>query len=215
MRDLDTIRLYRRAGLTKFITGFESYSEPVLRHMKKYTNVDGVREIFENVRQVNKENEGTEFSWPLKFGMQLIIGYLNEGEEDFQKTMDFVEEFHDCMDEVVTCSAFLIHEPLRIRWAEKEGQYLEYINGVNFSTKWNTPMDRLDRLERIENLFKRINLPYSIYNRGLYLELKEEQEREQQSDIEISNEITTIEEPIILFEDLNDIPKPQYGKKLI
>jgi radical SAM superfamily enzyme YgiQ (UPF0313 family) len=179
MRDLDTMRLYRRAGLTKFITGFESASEPVLRHMKKYTNTEGVREIFENVRQVNKENEGTEFSWPLKFGMQLIIGYLNEGEEDFQKTMDFVEEFHDCMDEVVTCSAFLIHEPLRIRWAEKEGQYLEYINGVNFSTKWNTPMDRLDRLERIENLFKRINLPYSIYNRGLYLELKEEQDKEK------------------------------------
>ena len=177
MRDLDTMRLYRRAGLTKFITGFESASEPVLRHMKKYTNTEGVREIFENVRQVNKENEGTEFSWPLKFGMQLIIGYLNEGEEDFQKTMDFVEEFHDCMDEIVTCSAFLIHEPLRIRWAEKEGQYLEYINGVNFSTKWNTPMDRLDRLERIENLFKRINLPYSIYNRGLYLELKEEQDK--------------------------------------
>ena len=179
MRDLDTMRLYRRAGLTKFITGFESASEPVLRHMKKYTNTEGVREIFENVRQVNKENEGTEFSWPLKFGMQLIIGYLNEGEEDFQKTMDFVEEFHDCMDEIVTCSAFLIHEPLRIRWAEKEGQYLEYINGVNFSTKWNTPMDRLDRLERIENLFKKIKLPYSIYNRGLYLELKEEQDRER------------------------------------
>ena len=176
MRDLDTMRLYRRAGLTKFITGFESASEPVLRHMKKYTNTEGVREIFENVRQVNKENEGTEFSWPLKFGMQLIIGYLNEGEEDFQKTMDFVEEFHDCMDEIVTCSAFLIHEPLRKRWLA-ENQYLEYINGVNFSTKWNTPMDRLDRLERIENLFKRINLPYSIYNRGLYLELKEEQDK--------------------------------------
>ena len=178
MRDLDTMRLYRRAGLTKFITGFESASEPVLRHMKKYTNTEGVREIFENVRQVNKENAETEFSWPLKFGMQLIIGYLNEGEEDFQKTMDFVEEFHDCMDEVVTCSAFLIHEPLRKRWLE-EGQYLEYINGVNFSTKWNTPADRLERLERIENLFKKINLPYSIYNRGLYLELKEEQERER------------------------------------
>jgi len=177
MRDLDTMRLYRRAGLIKMITGFESASEPVLRHMKKYTNTEGVREIFENVRQVNKENKGTQFDWPIKFGMQLIIGYLNEGEEDFQKTMDFIEEFNDCMDEIITCSAFLIHEPLRIRWAEKEGQYLEYINGVNFSTKWNTPMDRLERLERIENLFKRINLPYSIYNRGLYLELKEEQDK--------------------------------------
>jgi hypothetical protein len=108
------------------------------------------------------------------FAMQLIIGYLNEGEDDFQKTMDFVEEYHDVMSEILTCSAFLIHEPLRIRWAEQEGQYLEYINGVNFSTNWNTPLDRLDRLDRIEQLFIKIGIPYSVYNRGLYLELKDE-----------------------------------------
>lgn len=172
MRDLDTMRLYRKAGLTKMITGFESASEPVLRHMKKYTNTEGVREIFENVRQINKENQ-----WPMQFAMQLIIGYLNEGEEDFQRTMDFIEEFHDCMAEILTCSAFLIHEPLRKRWADDEGEYLEYINGVNFTTKWNTPADRLDRLDRIENLFIKIGIPYSVYNRGLYLELKEEQEK--------------------------------------
>lgn len=169
MRDLDTMRLYRKAGLSKMITGFESYSEPVLRHMKKYTNVEGVREIFENVRIINKENQ-----YPLQFAMQLIIGYLNEGEEDFQKTMDFVEEFHDCMAEILTCSAFLIHQPLLIRWRDEEKEFIEYINGVNFSTKWNTPMDRLDRLERAEELFKKIRIPYSIYNRGLYLELKDE-----------------------------------------
>lgn len=169
MRDLDTMRLYRKAGLSKMITGFESYSEPVLRHMKKYTNVEGVREIFENVRIINKENQ-----YPLQFAMQLIIGYLNEGEEDFQKTMDFVEEFHDCMAEILTCSAFLIHQPLLIRWRDEEKEFIEYINGVNFSTKWNTPMDRLDRLERAEELFKKIGIPYSIYNRGLYLELKDE-----------------------------------------
>lgn len=173
MRDLDTMRLYRKAGLTKMITGFESASEPVLRHMKKYSNMEGTREIFENVRIVNKEC-AAEGKIPLMFGMQLIIGYLNEGEEDFQRTMDFVEEYYDCMDEIITCSAFLIHEPLRIRWSEVEGQYLEYINGVNFSTKWNTPMQRLERLNRIEELFKKIGIPYSIYNRGLYMELKEE-----------------------------------------
>lgn len=172
MRDLDTMRLYRRAGLMKMITGFESASEPVLRHMKKYTNIDGVRQIFENVRQLNKENIGTPLEAPLLFGMQLIIGYLNETEEDFQKTLNFVEEFRDCMSEIVTCSAFLIHEPLRKRWVA-EGQYLDYINGVDFSTIYNTPKDRLDRLDRAAELFDRIKLPYSIYNRGLYSELLE------------------------------------------
>lgn len=172
MRDLDTMRLYRKAGLMKMITGFESASEPVLRHMKKYTNTEGVKEIFENVRIINSENE-----WPMQFAMQLIIGYLNEGEEDFQRTMDFIEEYHDCMAEILTCSAFLIHQPLLVRWRDEEKEWIEYINGVNFSTKWNTPMDRLDRLDRIENLFIKIGIPYSVYNRGLYLELKEEQDK--------------------------------------
>jgi radical SAM superfamily enzyme YgiQ (UPF0313 family) len=200
MRDLDTMRLYRKAGLTKFITGFESASEPVLKHMKKYTNTEGVREIFENVRQVNKEVLETyppDNQVLLKFGMQLIIGYLNESEEDFQKTLDFIEEYYDVMDEIVTCSAFLIHEPLRIRWAEEEGEYLEYINGVNFSTKYNTPMDRLDRLEKSEDLFKKIGIPYSIYNRGLYLELKEELAAKKIKEELVNTTPIVVEETII------------------
>lgn len=182
MRDLDTMRLYRRAGLTKMINGFESASEPVLRHMKKYTNLEGVREIFENVRIINKEVRDTypvSNKVPLKFGMQLIVGYLNEGEEDFQKTLDFVKEYHDVIDEIITCSAFLIHEPLLKRWRDDEKQWIEFINGVNFSTKYNTPMDRLDRLDRAEQLFKTLKIPYSIYNRGLYLELKDEIEKKK------------------------------------
>jgi radical SAM superfamily enzyme YgiQ (UPF0313 family) len=193
MRDLDTMRLYRKAGLTKMITGFESASEPVLRHMKKYTNVEGVREIFENVRQINKENIGTKHEFPLLFGMQLIIGYLNESEEDFQKTMDFIEEYRDCMEEIVTCSAFLIHTPLQKRWI-REGEYLNYINGVNFSTLYNTPKDRLDRLDRAEQTFKRIGIPYSIYNRGLYAELDVKGELEQIGE-EFNKRV--VEEPIV------------------
>lgn len=193
MRDIDTMRLYRKAGLMKMITGFESASEPVLEHMKKYTDMDGVRQIFENVRQINKENE-----YPLMFAMQLIIGYLNESEEDFQKTVDFVEEYHDCMSEILTCSAFLIHQPLLVRWRDTEKEWIEYINGVNFSTEYNTPKDRLDRLEIIEESFKKIGIPYSIYNRGLYQELHEEQMREKevaellQKELESSKQQKTI-----------------------
>jgi radical SAM superfamily enzyme YgiQ (UPF0313 family) len=184
------------------ITGFESASEPVLRHMKKYTNVEGVREIFENIRQVNKETYETGYKPPLLFGMQLIIGYLNETEEDFQKTVDFVEEFKDCIAEVITCSAFLIHAPLQKRWIA-EGHYLNYVNGVNFSTIYNTPKDRLRRLDTIEAMFKRINLPYSIYNRGLYSELDEKGELDQ---IGEEYNIPIIEEPVV--EEIVMIERP-------
>ena len=150
------------------------------------------------IRQVNKEKDPNDHRPPLYFGMQLIIGYLNETEEDFQKTLEFVEEFRDCISEVITCSAFLIHAPLQKRWIA-EGQYLNYVNGVNFSTIYNTPMDRLDRLDRAEALFKRINLPYSIYNRGLYADLKEKGELGQ-----IGEEFN---KPIVESEPIVEEPK--------
>jgi hypothetical protein len=104
--------------------------------------------------------------------MQLIIGYLNEGEEDFQKTVDFVKEYHDCMSEILTCSGFLIHETLRKKWVE-EGNYLQYHNTVNFNTNYNTAEERLDRLNRIDAVFKEIGISHSVYNRGLYYDLKD------------------------------------------
>ena len=167
MRDLEIMRLYRRAGLLKMITGFESASESVLKHMKKYPNTDGVREIFENVRIINKE-----YKWPMQFAMQLIIGYLNETEEDFQLTVDFIKEYHDCMSEILTCSGFLIHETLKQKWV-KEGNYIQYHNTVNFNTNYNNSYERLDRLNRIEQVFKEIGITHSVYNRGLYYELIE------------------------------------------
>ena len=90
MRNLETLKLYNNAGVDRMIIGLESASDPVLKHMKKYGSIKGNREIFENIREVNKTSKR-----PIKIMLQLIIGYLNEGEEDFQKTMDFVEEFHD------------------------------------------------------------------------------------------------------------------------
>jgi radical SAM superfamily enzyme YgiQ (UPF0313 family) len=165
MRDLNTMRLYRRAGLLKMITGFESASEPVLKHMKKYWNMGGVREIFENVRQINKENE-----YPMQFAMQIIIGYLNETEEDFQKTVEFIKEYKDVMSEILTCSVFLLHGPLQTSWVAEGNALHNYENTVIFDTDYNTTKDRLDRTNRIEKVFKEIEIPYSVYNRGLLIE---------------------------------------------
>jgi hypothetical protein len=100
------------------------------------------------------------------------------------------------MSEILTCSAFLIHQPLLVRWRDTEKQWIEYINGVNFSTKYNTPKDRLDRLEKIEASFKKIGIPYSIYNRGLYQELHEEQMKEQAEQKKLQEE--QIKETILI-----------------
>ena len=39
---------------------------------------------------------------------------------------------------------------------------------------YNTTQDRLDWLNEIEEVFKEIKIPYSVYNRGIFHELIEE-----------------------------------------
>ena len=165
MRDKETIRLYKNAGLIRIITGFESASEPVLHHMKKYTNMEGVREIFQNVREVNEEG-----GFPLKFSMQLIIGYLNETRDDFLRTYNFIKENHDVMSEILTCSAFLLHEPLRKRWLDEGNEFYNFENNVVYDTDYNTTIERLTWLDEIEQMFKEIGINHSVYNRGVLKE---------------------------------------------
>jgi radical SAM superfamily enzyme YgiQ (UPF0313 family) len=165
MRDKDTIRLYRKAGLIRVITGFESASEPVLKHMKKYTNMEGVREIFQNVREVNAEG-----GFPMLFSMQLIIGYLNETRKDFLETYNFVKEYKDVMSEILTCSAFLLHEPLRKRWINEGEKFYNFENNVVYDTDYNTTLERLTWLDEIEQMFKEEGINHSVYNRGVLKE---------------------------------------------
>lgn len=165
MRDINNVRLYNKAGVEWMISGLESASKPVLRHMKKYSSIEGTHEIFRNIREVNRTSDR-----PIKIMLQLIIGYLNESEEDFQKTMDFVREYHDVVHEVLTCSLFLLWQPLLKQW-EKEGNWIEFKNEVQWTTEFNTVEQRLDRIIRIEELFKELKLPYNVYHRGNYEDL--------------------------------------------
>ena len=148
----------------------QSGSDRILKDMKRSYRSSKYLGILDKVRELIPDSA---------ISTDIIVGFPSETEEDFQRTVDFVEEYHDCMAEILTCSAFLIHNPLLVRWRDEEKQWIEYINGVNFTTKWNTPLDRLDRLEKIEVSFKKIGIPYSIYNRGLYQELHEEQMKEK------------------------------------
>ena len=52
------------------ITGMESASPKVLRHMKKYSNIQGMRDIFNNIREINNDSETR---YPIRILLQLII----------------------------------------------------------------------------------------------------------------------------------------------
>jgi len=168
LANIDTLRLYNKAGIEYMVTGFESASPRVLKHMKKNKNIKMVRKIFENIRQINKE-AGDNVNDTIKVQLQLIIGYLNETEEDFQMTLDFVEEFNDVIFEILTCSVFNLWTPLLDQWI-REGEWIDYHSGVVWDTKYCTTLQRIERIDRIENLFDKLGLSYNTYHRGLMME---------------------------------------------
>ena len=187
LADIDTLRLYSRAGIEYMVTGMESASESVLKHMKKNKNMKIVRKIFENIRQINKE-AGDKENDKIRVQLQLIIGYLNETEEDFQMTLDFVEEFHDVIYEILTCSVFSIWYPLKTQW-ESEGEYLKYYSPVVWDTKYCTTVQRIERIDRIEKLFDKLGLTYNTYHRGLMMEQYDEYLKMDKSNTDVLKRI--------------------------
>ena len=183
LRDIDTMRLYNKAGFWQMITGLESGSRKVLRHMKKYPNVHGIREIFDNIRQINAEAAETN-TYPIRVMLQLIIGYINESEEDFQMTMDLVRDYSDIVHQVTTCSLFLCWEPLMETWL-KEGNWIHFKNEVEWETEFSTLEQRLDRAKRIEKLFIELGLEYNIYLRE---SISSNFDKQHQGDLEKSNQ---------------------------
>jgi hypothetical protein len=101
--------------------------------------------------------------------------------------MDFVEEFHDIIFEVTTCSLFLMWEPLVERWL-KEGKWIDFKNEVEWETEFSTLDERLERGKRIEKLFKKLGLKYNIYLREQIASNADRQERGEGEEYSLSKD---------------------------
>jgi len=84
-------------------------------------------------------------------------------------TLDFVEEFNDVIFEILTCSVFNLWTPLLYQW-KREGEWIDFHSGVVWDTKYCTTLQRIERIDRIENLFDKLGLSYNTYHRGLMME---------------------------------------------
>ncbi len=143
-------------GCTFMIFGLESGSPSVLKHMKKFHNRQIIDQIFEVIREVQKER-------PLKIYLQLIVGYPTETDEDFKHTLEFVEKFSDVITSINTMCAFLLGETPRLVEEMKRDYQLEMVDSTNWSTSVCSPEDRLRRFNQLEELCQRLALPYQPF----------------------------------------------------
>src|SRR5690606_14934182 len=78
--------------------------------------------------------------------LQLILGYPNESEEDFQMTLDFVRRHHAAIERITSCSAFLAivseSDDISEMLATREFG-LNIVSQSNWASRHSTPSIRL------------------------------------------------------------------------
>lgn len=157
MRNSDYFDLISESGCNSMILAVESGSHKVLKDMKKYHNVEGVYEIFEQIRRIKKVRK-------LYTLIQIIVGYPSETEEDFEKTLQFIRDNHDVIDEITSCSSFILGETdINKLFSDDQDYELQIQNTANWCSKYSSPAIRVDRMKRIETVFKEYNLPHNLY----------------------------------------------------
>jgi len=143
----DLLKKMKRAGCSSLAYGIESGSPEVLRDMRKNIDLDEVKRIIKDTWKAR-----------IQANCFFIIGYPTETENDFQKTLSFIQEnaeFIHRFDQITGCHL-------------EEDSYLglnldKY--GIIFKedgwhSKESTPAIRKERLERFRKLARKLHKHY-------------------------------------------------------
>lgn len=144
--DIKNTSLWRRSGFYRARLGLESGSQRILDWMNKKITTDQIREA---VSSLAYSGIKTTTYW--------LIGYPGETEEDFQQTLDLIEELKDEIYEA-DCNPFNYYSSGQVnskKWAEKKTNILLYPEKTKEMLIFQTSI--LKGEPSREETFKRIN----------------------------------------------------------
>ncbi len=139
--DPETCKKLAQIGCYNIVFGFESGSPKVVKDMRKGYTHDIARD---NIRAIKDAG--------IKVTLFTIVGYPTETEEDFQMTLDFIEENKEHIDAAYCMSTFLLSDQM----ISDPDKYSVMSGDINFR-KWtskdgeNTFEIREERLKRFYN----------------------------------------------------------------
>ncbi|MBN3037897.1 MAG: radical SAM protein [Candidatus Omnitrophica bacterium] len=145
--DLPLLEKMKKAGCSSLAYGVESGSPRVLKNMRKNTNLDTAKRIIRHTHRVG-----------IQANCFFIIGYPTETEEDFQMTLNFIEEnarFIYRFDQVTGCH--LEEDSYLGLNLEKYGIELK---DDGWYSKDSTPSTRKARYDRFRKLARKLHKHY-------------------------------------------------------
>lgn len=159
--DLENTLLWRRGGFYRARLGVESGSQKILNLMGKEITVAETKASLASLAEAG-----------IKTTAYIVIGHPEETEEDFQKTLDLVEEMKDHIYQV-ECNPFLFYyngQPASTEWEKKRTLlYPEEAREMLISQTWivdcqPSRVESYHRLNRIVSFCDQLGIPnpYSI-----------------------------------------------------
>ena len=154
---LSLLTKMKKAGCSLLTYGTESFSDAVLRKMRKgYTAEDALKVI-----KLTKESG-------IKTGINIIVGFPGETDYEFQETVRFIRANAEFIDEIGCCNICFI---LPISELEmKPEDYNVVLTGDNYWLKWrtidgeNTNYIRVKRARELVNVISNLNIPIRDVN---------------------------------------------------
>jgi anaerobic magnesium-protoporphyrin IX monomethyl ester cyclase len=148
--DYETMTILRKGGLKHITFGLESASANVLRLMNKRMsqNIDLDQAVI------------TTFNAGITVGVNIMVGYPGETEEDFNETLEFVERHHSRLRYVnANLEGVLIppESPLYVN-AEKNGITIDKDNPAYWKSDGNDLLSRMQRVQKLQELCKKYDL---------------------------------------------------------
>lgn len=147
------LRKMKKAGFYRLEYGVESGSDKILKSMGKiFSSSDASRAL----RMTKKAG--------IKNVLYFITGYPGETEEDLEQTLQFIRENRDCIDLVKSVNPLYLMagsqlasnlDKYRIKLPAQNPDIYWYIEGEN-----NFEI-RMERVKKIHQLLKELNIPYT------------------------------------------------------
>ncbi|MCP5053002.1 MAG: radical SAM protein [bacterium] len=163
VRNVDNTMLWRKGGFYRAKLGLESGSQKILGRMGKKITVAQVKECIQSLAYAGIK---TTTAW--------MVGHPGETEEDFQQTLDLIEELQDSIYEVKLqyFKFYLRGQPQSVAWAENsfpELIYPDWARDMLVSQSYRlgclpTWDDTIDRVNRFMEHARQLGVPsnYSL-----------------------------------------------------
>ncbi len=155
MNDEELLELLYDSGCRSINFGLESASSSVLKHMRKFHNEKVLYETFSKIRSLRATGKN------ITIKLNILVGYPNETEEDFQKTMKFILFNSDLISQVGV-NAVIVDPKLDVFNKMINKNELTYKSAHDWTTEASNPQSRSERLNEMEVLLRKCRIPFNI-----------------------------------------------------